>query len=111
MSRIRIINLPKSVDEQQLREHIAGFAPHGARDLTDVSIVRNASGAVRMAFVGFLNAAVGNKVVQQADGTYFGAMPIKVATALGLKEAQDAKEKADKDKAEYLEKRKQKQDG
>lgn len=105
MSRIRIINLPNTVDEAQLRDHLAKHLSHGKRDITDVSIIRNAQGIVRMAFVGFQTASTGNKVSAELDGTYFGAMPIKVATALGLKESREAKEAEQKEKQAALEKR------
>ena len=42
-----------------------------------------------MAFVGFNNATVGNQVIEKLDGSYYGAMQMKVSAALGLREARE----------------------
>lgn len=111
MSRLRILNLPNSVDEQQLKDHITPHLPRGSREVTDVTIIRNAkNGAVRMAFVGFNNATIGKHIIEKLDGSYFGALSIKVSEALGLREAREEKEQEEKKKAQIAEKRKAEKD-
>ncbi|EKF26533.1 hypothetical protein MOQ_009766 [Trypanosoma cruzi marinkellei] len=91
MSRVRVLNLPRDCTEEQLRRHLlASLPPAGPHlEITDCVIKRSQStgktkGVVRMAFVGFRNAASGNFVVRHFDGTYFGSAKLRVEVAKGL---------------------------
>ncbi|KAF8299824.1 hypothetical protein TcYC6_0064130 [Trypanosoma cruzi] len=91
MSRVRVLNLPRDCTEEQLRRHLlASLPPSGPHlEITDCVIKRSQStgkgrGVVRMAFMGFRNAASGNFVVRHFDGTYFGSAKLRVEVAKGL---------------------------
>ena len=82
MSRIRVLNLPNSITIPELRSHFSKL-PRGEIVLTDSRVIRNDQGCVRMAFVGFHNAATGAQCVQHFNGSFFGTRKLVVEIALG----------------------------
>jgi multiple RNA-binding domain-containing protein 1 len=85
MSRIRIVNLPKHVEESELRAHLKPILADGRdQEITEVAIVKNPRGIVRMAFVGFASAATADAAVRTLNESFVGTMRIKVELATGL---------------------------
>nr|CCC92168.1 putative RNA-binding protein [Trypanosoma congolense IL3000] len=111
MSRVRILNLPRNCTEDQLRQHLIKSLPPNSPhiEITDCALIKKpatffpgkkgtrkgtggwpstaqASGSdiIRMAFVGFRNAASGHFVVRLLDGTYFNDAKLRVHIAKGL---------------------------
>lgn len=107
MSRVRILNLPRNCTEDQLRSHLLkSLPPDGPHiEITDCVILKRAprpgargrgtprkspapdaseKGVIRMAFIGFRNAASGHFIVRHLDGTYFGEAKLQVHVAKGL---------------------------
>jgi multiple RNA-binding domain-containing protein 1 len=112
MSRVRILNLPQSITEPELRRHLVSPASsistsRGTGEklpdltITDVFIVKNKLGAVRMAFVGFKTTAAASCIVKHYNGTFLGSLKLKVEPALGV---QDATEKFEEKQAKLKKK-------
>lgn len=89
MSRVRVLNLPQSLTDKDLKAHFA--CPVGGKnaaplDITDCRVVKSQSGVVRMGFVGFRTTAAGTKAVKLFNNTFIGSQKITVEVAKTLGE-------------------------
>jgi multiple RNA-binding domain-containing protein 1 len=110
MSRVRVLNLPRTVTEADLRTHfsqpVRGAAASAVPlEITDCRIVRKTDGAntVRMAFVGFRTTNAGQRAIKLFDGSYVGAQKIRVEAAQSLVEQRAEREKEKEQRKAALE--------
>eukprot|EP00672_Neobodo_designis_P015829 CAMPEP_0174833256 /NCGR_PEP_ID=MMETSP1114-20130205/4126_1 /TAXON_ID=312471 /ORGANISM="Neobodo designis, Strain CCAP 1951/1" /LENGTH=864 /DNA_ID=CAMNT_0016067129 /DNA_START=35 /DNA_END=2629 /DNA_ORIENTATION=- len=114
MSRVRVLNLPRTVTEQEVRSHFSQAIGGGSGaslplEMTDCRLVtkedtRYGRQIARMAFVGFRTAAAGERAIKLFDGTFLGTQKIRVELAQGLPTQRETKRKEEEAKRERREK-------
>lgn len=99
MSRVRVLNVPRSATEAELKLHFTRpIVTRGVTEtleVTDCRIVKKpgqhgGQGVNRMAFVGFRTAGAADRAIQYFDGTFVGTQKIRLQHAQSLPEARTA---------------------